>query len=200
MMLICDSYLLDDKALTLQPVFIGRNKSRIIRMDGIYYSEESPISLLEKACLRYGASIQGRIDAVKEKMKYMHRTPLMIIPYTVGAFPTVSRKNITCVWIFNHPFTIEELEKGKSRVTLLNGKEIIVPVSKHSLSNQKNKLYSALHVFEKLQTIEHIGHSYGFYTGERGQSKNVGETLEQVKSMKIAETKMSYHWRLKEKK
>lgn len=200
MLLTCDSYLLDDKALALQPVFIGKNKSKIIRMDGIYYSEECQISLLEKACLRHGSTKQGRIDAVKEKMNYMHRTPLMIIPYTVGAFPTVSSENLSCVWIFNHPFKIEELEKGKSRVTLLNEKEMIIPVSKHSLSSQKNKLYSALHLFEKLQTTERSGYSYGFYTGKHGQSGNKGETTDQEKSMEIAETKMSYHWRKKEKK
>lgn len=194
MLLTCDSYLLDDKALALQPVFIGQNKSKIIRIDGIYFSEESQISLLEKACLRHGSTKQGRVDAVKEKMNYMHRTPLMIIPYTVGAFPTVSSENLSCVWIFNHPFKIEELEKGKSRVTLLNGEEMIIQVSKHSLTNQKNKLYAALHVFEKIQTTERSGYSYGFYTVERGQLRNKEENAGQEKSMKIAETQMSYHW------
>ena len=200
MLLTCDSYLLDDQALSLQPVFIGKNKSKIIRIDGIYFSEESQNSLLEKACLRHGSTKQGRVDAVKEKMNYKHRTPLMIIPYTVGAFPTVSSEDLSCIWIFNHPVKIEELEKGKSRMTLLNGEEMIIPVSKHSLSNQKNKLYAALHVFEKLQTTERSGYSYGFYTGEGGQSRNKGETRGQEKSMKIAETKMSYHWIKKEKK
>ena len=193
MLLTCDSYLIDEGALALKPFFIGKNKSEIIRVEGTYYSEESPISLLEKVCLRHGSTEKGRIDAVKEKMNYMHRTPLMIIPYTVGAFPTVSSENLLCVWIFNHPFKIEELEKGKSAVTLLNGEIIIVSVSKHSLSNQKNKLYSALHMFEKFQRTQQSRISNEFTRENHRQSVEKKEiTTDYEWPNQVAETYMDY--------
>lgn len=199
-LLTCDSYLINDETLALEPFFIGKIRTKIIMIDGIRYSEESPIRLLEKACLRYGSTKQGRIDAVKEKMNYMHRTPLIITPFSVGALPTVSSENLSCVWIFNHPFTIEELEKGKSAVKLLNGEIIIVPVSKHSLLNQKNKLHSALNMFKKFQTIQHTGISNENYYENQRQSIQKNEIVATGEwATQVAETHGSYDWKGKRK-
>lgn len=195
----CDSYLLDEEALALEPFFNGYLQSRIFRTDGVYYSKESTTSLLEKACLRYGSSKQGRIDAVKRKMEYMQRTPLIIIPYTVGAFPTVSSKHLSCVWIFNQPFTVRELGKGKSEIQLLNGKGIVVDVSKHTILNQKNKLHSALHMFEKFRSTQQSAVKYGYYSWD---SKRFVEETEKVSSYEwaheVAEMRTPYQYEEKE--
>lgn len=199
-LLTCESYLLDEKVLSLEHYFLGKYKSKITRIDGVRLSKESPISLLEKACLRYGATMEGRIDAVKEKMEYMHRTPFIIIPFSVGAFPTISSESLFCAWIFNHPFVIEELEKGKSKVTLANGETIFVPVSKHSLLNQKKKLHSALDMFKKYETIQQskipIEHIY----------ENQQRTIQEDESViangwgtQVAETSAPYNWKGKGK-
>lgn len=192
MLLTCDSFLIDDEVLAIEPFFIGEMRSKITRIDGIYYSKESPISLLEKACLRYGSTTEGRVNAVKEKMSYMHKTPLIVIPFSVGAFPTVSSENLSCVWIFNHPFKVEELEKGKSAVTLLNGKTIIVPVSKHSLSNQQNKLHSALNMFEKFQKTQQF-----IYESSRKSMEKKDIATDRERPNQVAETYMHYKWKKK---
>jgi competence transcription factor ComK len=63
--------------------------------------------------------------------------PLVLIPGLVGVFPTESYKNVTCVWIFNHPFEIEILGKKKSKVIFENGTFLIVNVSKEVLRSEQ---------------------------------------------------------------
>lgn len=150
-MLNQDSYLLDEMALAIVPCFTEMGKSRIIRLDGTFYSWSTPEELLEEVCLRYGSTMNGRIDAVKKKLRFMHRTPLVLIPQSVGVAPTISSKDPTCLWLFNHAYSIRKVANQQSVITLLNDEELTVPVSKHSLTNQMNRLHSALHVIGRVE-------------------------------------------------
>lgn len=191
MLFTCDSYLLDDGALALKSYFKDGNQSKIYRLDGIYYSKMCPITLLEKVCLRHGSTKRGRIDAVKKMLAYKQRTPLILIPNSVGAFPTKSDTDLLCIWIFNHPIVIEALGKGKSTVTLANGEDIMVPASKHLLMNQQAKLNSALHRFEKILMTSQLGaaHKYLYKSHQIIKRK---EDVDAEFPMKIAEKRASY--------
>jgi competence protein ComK len=141
------SLLTDQRARILAPVFTGDNKSKIIRTDGIYYSEMTPRQLIEEACILNGSSKQGRRKAVSEVMNYYRRTPIIIVAYSVGAFPTKSASHPECIWIFNHHFHAEKLAKGKSQITFLDSMEYEINASIHTLLSQQQKLHSALNVF-----------------------------------------------------
>lgn len=162
-----DSYLLDDMALALEPCFTELGKSRITRLDGIFYSWSTPEELLEEVCLRYGSTMKGRTDAVKKKLRFMHRTPVILIPQLVGVAPTVSSKDSTCIWLFNHPYLISKISSQQSIITLLNGEELAVSISKHSLTNQMNRLHSALHVIGRVEQSEKRKSSYADHMKEK---------------------------------
>jgi competence protein ComK len=95
--------------------------------------------------------MEGRMQATRIFMKYPNKTPILIEPSEIGAFPTMSYQHQECVWLFNHHFEVEELDKGKSLVTFRNGMSIIVFVSKHVLLKQQHRLHFTLDTYRILQ-------------------------------------------------
>lgn len=143
-----DAHLITQDTLCLEAHFEGKYRSKITTTDGVLYSELLPRELLNNACLKYGSTLDGRIMAVRELLKYNKKTPFAIIPYCVGAFPTMSPIHADCIWVFNHLFTIEETANRRvSRITFLNGVSILIPTSSHSLSKQQKRLHTLLHTF-----------------------------------------------------
>ena len=146
----CDSNLIDKRALLLESVFTGGKKSKIITTHGTYYSDMSVHELLNNACIRYASTMEGRMQATRIFMKYPKKTPILIEPTAIGAFPTMSYQHQECVWLFNHHFEVEELEKGKCLVTFPNGESITVNVSKHVLLKQQHRLHFTLDTYRFL--------------------------------------------------
>lgn len=145
----CDSYLIDRHALSLEAYFIGEHKSKITTTKGVYYSKMSVHEILDKVCIRYGSSFQGRKDATKKLMKY-NKSPIVIKPNEITAFPTKSIDHPECVWIFNHRFEVKEVEKGKSQLTFMDGTSIIVNVSNHVILKQQQRLHSTMGMYHML--------------------------------------------------
>lgn len=143
----CDSNLIDNQALLLEPVFTGKYKSKIVTTHGTYYSKMTVHELLNNACIRYASTMEGRMQATRIFMKYPNKTPILIEPTEIGAFPTMSYQRQDCVWLFNHPFVVEEFEKGKCLVTFPNGMSITVHVSKHILLKQQQRLHFTLDTY-----------------------------------------------------
>ena len=131
----------------IEAVFTGAYKSKIVTTQGIYFSKMSSTQLLGSACIRFASTLEGRIEAIKKLMNYPNKTPVLIEPKEIGAFPTMSYKNSECVWIFNHPFRIESLGKGKSKVTFHNGMSFILNTSKDVLLKQQQRLHTAIDTY-----------------------------------------------------
>ncbi|TQR21263.1 competence protein ComK [Psychrobacillus vulpis] len=146
-MMNCDSNLIDDRALMIESVFTDGYKSKITTTHGIYYSKMAVLHLLNNACIRYASTLEGRIQGTKQLMDFQNKSPILIEPNKIAAFPTMSYKNIECVWIFNHRFHVEELGKGKSRVTFSNGMYSIVNASKSVLLKQQQRLHSLQNMY-----------------------------------------------------
>jgi len=148
----------------LESVFTEDNKSKIITTHGTYYSKMSVLDLLDKACIRYASTMEGRIHATRIFMKFPRKTPIVIKPGEIGAFPTMSYKNLDCVWLFNHHFDVDELGKGKSRVTFRNGTSVTVHVSKHVLEKQQHRLHFTLDTYRIIhqESNPYIAHDSTF--------------------------------------
>lgn len=142
--MICDSYLLDHRALALKSVFTDGFKSKIITTHGIYYSKLSAEDLLNKACICYFSTKKGREQASKLLLNYIQKPPFLISNVNIGAVPTTGSNNFDCVWIFNHRCTVKEVAKGQSIVTFVNGTSITVNVSKHTISSQLHRLHTLI--------------------------------------------------------
>jgi competence protein ComK len=142
---------LDHKVHSIENVYKEDYLSRLLTTDGVFYSRLSFTQLLENACILYCSTLEGRIQAVRKVMGYRHKTPVIIIPDLVSAFPTESYKKYTCVWIFNHPFQIEVLGKKKCKVIFEDGQFIIVNVSKEVLLSQQQRSDWTLEKFRQNQ-------------------------------------------------
>lgn len=142
--MICDSYLLDHRALALKSVYTDGFKSKIITTHGIYFSKLSAEDLLDKACIRYFSTKKGREQASRLLLKYIQKPPFLISNVDIGVAPTAASRNFDCVWIFNHRCTVKEVAKGQSIVTFVDGTSISVNASKHTISRQLHRLHTLL--------------------------------------------------------
>lgn len=145
-MLNCDSYLIDVRTLAVKSFYTDGYQSEIITTHGCYYSKLTPQNLLNKACLQYFSTMQGRISAAATLLNFDKKPPFLIAPNEVGVFPTASPRNANCVWIFNHRFIIKEVEKGKTIVTFMDGTAITVAASKHTIIKQHGRLHTLLSI------------------------------------------------------
>ena len=143
-MMSCESYLLDERALAIKPIFTGDYQSEIFTTHGIYYSKLKPRDLLNLACLNYFSTKKGRMHAATILLGYSRKPPFMISPKGLGVFPTESPDNANCVWIFNHRIKIEKITKTESVVTFMNGTTINVKASKHIIDKQNHRLHTLL--------------------------------------------------------
>lgn len=92
------------------------------------------------------STMKGRINAAATLLNYDKKSPFLIAPNEIGVFPTASPRNANCVWIFNHRFTIKEIEKGKSLITFMDGTAITVAASKHTTLKQHGRLHTLLSI------------------------------------------------------
>ena len=125
---------------------MGENKSEIITTHGTYYSKLKPLDLLNKACINYFSSKQGRTEVTKNLLNYSRKPPFIIVPNEIGVFPTKSSKSPDCVFIFNHRISVEEVAKGQSVITFMAGISITVKVSKHTILKQYQRLHTLMSV------------------------------------------------------
>lgn len=146
----CDSYFIDESVLAIEPVFIGDYHSKITTTHGEVYSKLTPYRLLDKACMRYLSTMSGRKQAASKLLNFQNKTPIMIEPYAIAAFPTLSSSRLECVWIFNHRFTVLELGKGRSEIIFNEGTSITVNVSKHTLLKQQLRLHTLIDMYRKI--------------------------------------------------
>lgn len=140
----CDSYLLDERALAIKPIFTGHYQSEIVTTHGIYYSKLKPADLLNLACLHYFSTMKGRMHASSILLGYAIKPPFLISSKEFGVFPTASPNNPNCAWIFNQRIEIQVITKTESVVTFMNGSSITVKASKHIIDKQNHRLHTLL--------------------------------------------------------
>src|SRR5690625_819271 len=76
------------------------HRTKINEKDKIKHSPHSPLQLLDHNCIINGASLEGRIKTVKKILRSKTKLPIPIQPKKgIYMFPTISMKNINCVWI-----------------------------------------------------------------------------------------------------
>lgn len=148
--MLADSFLIDHRTLAILPAYSTEFQSIIVTVHGVYHSKFSQLKLLESACIRNFSSLEGRRQASIQLLHYYQKTPFIVSPYDVGVFPTTSYEDPSCIWIFNQRFDVEEIEKRRCVLTFFNGTTIEVPVSKHTIMKQKQRLHTLLSMTQSM--------------------------------------------------
>ncbi len=133
-----------ERILAIAPHFIGKTKSIVYTLDGTVERHETPKQLIEQFCLSSFSTKEGRKEAVKQLLGYEKKTPILIKPCEIGAFPTASSKDPNCCYIFQHPFHMKQREQGWLTIRLLNGEEFDIKASRYSLRQQSYRLQHTL--------------------------------------------------------
>lgn len=142
--------LVNHQTVAIESFFTNGFRSKITKMDGVFYSDKTPIELINNACMRYASTLEGRLQAVTKVLNF-RKPPFFIMPYDLGVFPTTSPDNPDCVWIFNHRFSMFEVSKGISRLDFANDISILVNVSLHTLQQQQQRLHMVINYYRSIQ-------------------------------------------------
>lgn len=136
---------IDRNVLFLESFYETQRRSRIITKDGIRYSRDSPLVLIDKACMLYASAYEGRAKATRHNLKQHKKNTLLISEDGLAAYPTKSPSQLDCVWVFNHQYRLEAISPARTRIVYDQyGVFTEVSVSMHTLAKQRTRLYQMI--------------------------------------------------------
>lgn len=144
--------LIDLQTIAIEAFSAGDYRSKITKVNGVFYSEKSPMELSNEACMKYASTLEGRKQAVMSIFNY-YKPPIIIAPFAVSFFPTASLNSYHCAFIFNHPFKIIEGEKGKTELSFYDKINLSVDASVHTLTQQHLRLHTVINYFRDTRDI-----------------------------------------------
>ncbi len=151
-----NEYFIDQSVLFVLSAFETERKSKIVTKHGVYYSRDSVLSLIDKACMLSASTYEGRIQANRHNLKHYKKITLFIWEGLSG-YPTHSPTHPDCVWILNHDNRFESLGQNRTRIHYDQWNiHIDVNVSMNILKKQRMRMTDMLY----------------FYTTARARNKN----------------------------
>ncbi|RNF39474.1 competence protein ComK [Planococcus salinus] len=146
-----DEQLIDRSALILMSVFETERKSKVVTKHGEYYSRLSALGLIDKTCMLYASTYEGRVKATRHNLKQHKKTPILISTDGVAAYPTKSPFHPDCVWVFDQDYRMEKLTPTKTRLIYDQHKIFVdVDVSVQTLKKQRTRMYEMLYFYMKV--------------------------------------------------
>ncbi len=147
-----DEKLIDRSVLFVVSSFENGCKSKIVTKDGVYYSSYSALTLMNKACMLYASTYEGRVKATRHNLHQYKKTTLLISEDGVAAYPTKSPTHPECVWIFNQEYRMEAITPTKTRL-IYDQYQVSaeVNVSMHTLQKQRTRMYEMLYYYMRVR-------------------------------------------------
>lgn len=143
-----DENLIDQSALYLVSFFETERKSKVVTKHGEYFSQLSALGLIDKACMLYASTYEGRVKATRHNLKQHKKTPILISNDGIAAYPTKSPFHPDCVWVFNHDYRMEILTPTKTRLVYDRHKIFLdIDVSVHTLTKQRTRMHEMLYFY-----------------------------------------------------
>jgi competence protein ComK len=144
------NYEISPTTLFILPAYHPTYASKIIDLQGEYLCKETPIKLIEKACLEGGSSLEGRRKALRHKLSFHQYPPIPINPLEdIYAFPTCSPESYDCIWIFYEHIQSFQPKPQSTVVTFRNHQTLEVPVSIAVIKKQISRTESCIVAFSK---------------------------------------------------
>ncbi|TWT07177.1 competence protein [Planococcus sp. CPCC 101016] len=147
-----DENLIDRSVLFVENYFETERKSRIITKSGEYYSRDSVLTLIDKACMMFASTYEGRVKATRHNLKQHKKTTLLISEDGLAAYPTKSPDNPDCVWIFNHHYRLETITPNRTRILFDEfNVSAEVNVSIGILQKQRGRMYEMIYFYSSVR-------------------------------------------------
>lgn len=130
-----EEYYINEDTLLLIPN--GKNKTKIIDINGIYYIKKSVFEIVDESCQYYGSSYGGRYIGAKKLLEMEYKLPIILDEVKeVVIFPTCSPRQQNCIWI--NVNNIESYTKMKefSIIKFTNNTTQNLNISYNCLENQ----------------------------------------------------------------
>jgi competence protein ComK len=148
-------YVVSETTMAIIPEYSEKGVVKIFDVLGIYYENVKPIQLLNQACMARGSSYDGRIQAVRNRLNYFRKTPLMICPNEcIFTFPTKSHIEHDCYWIF--PRHIQQIchFEGIPIIQFQNGEQLMLNCSIFTLHRQIERTANCMFHFSKPPSLQ----------------------------------------------
>ncbi|MFZ3591707.1 competence protein ComK [Bacillus sp. DJP31] len=120
-------YEINPMTVAILPHYHEIYRSRIIDLHGEYYSNKSPLKLIEKAYLEGGSSLDGRRKSLQHVKNFYQCPPIPINPLeNIYAFPTCSPESYECVWLFYDHIHYYHPKQANTLITFNNQQQLEV--------------------------------------------------------------------------
>lgn len=112
-------------------------RSRILEIGQEKQSVHSPEQIIDHSCILYGATLKGRRDSAKKRLKLNNKVPVPVIPEAyVYMLPTCSSRSKENVWLSICQIKQFDQEDNGTYVTFYDGTGLYVSTSESSLDMQ----------------------------------------------------------------
>lgn len=146
--------LIDYLTIAIESHYKDNLRSKITKVNGIFYSPKTPKELLNDCCIDYASTLEGRIKAVTMALNY-YKPPVIIAPFHLCLFPTGAYHNHDSVMIFNHPFKVNPTGKSTAELVFYESITLNVNASAHTINQQHQRLHTVINYFRDLQKRNH---------------------------------------------
>lgn len=115
-------------------------RSRILEKGKESSSVYKPDNIMNYSCIVYGASLEGRRNAVELMLKTRIKLPIPVFPdHNVYMFPTASIRKKDCVWLSYYHIYDYEQRDDKTYIIFRDGSGLYVNASESTVDMQFKK-------------------------------------------------------------
>jgi competence protein ComK len=145
-----ENYEISPHTLAILPAYHETYQSRILDLQGEFYSTTPTIKLIEHACLEGGSSLEGRKRALQYKKSFYQCPPIPINPLEdIYAFPTCSPDSYDCIWLFYEHIHYYHPKQANTLITFYNQQQLEVQTSKAIMDKQMARTESCIVLFTR---------------------------------------------------
>ncbi len=122
---------------TVMIIPINDKKSRVIETNGDYIVDDNAYSIMERSCLYFGSSYEGRLLSSKNILGSVYKAPIVVEESrSIIFFPVKSSVVKQIVWISLNNLVSYNKHEKKTIITFKRDKQVLLDIPYFSIDNQ----------------------------------------------------------------
>ncbi len=122
---------------TIMIIPVNDKQSRVIETDTEYIVDADAYSIMERSCLYFGSSFEGRLSSSKEMLGSIYKAPILIEESrNIIFFPIKSCVVRQNAWISLNNLVSYNKHDKKTIITFKNDKQMLIDAPYFSIDNQ----------------------------------------------------------------